>query len=168
MKVNARLPWIYALPMIVFVVGIFAYPIATLFRYSLQTVATGPNGISTFAGLDNFRYVFADPLFRTAILNNLKLFLCVPVMVVLYDGVPRTKHVITNVTVEVATDRATAAARSYFTVLQALPDLPLQPIIAGRYHDRFARDAGGWYFSEREIIVDLTGDLSRHYPARAG
>jgi len=88
--------------------------------------------------------------------------------VVLYDGVPRTKHVITNVTVEVATDRSSAAARSYFTVLQALPDLPLQPIIAGRYHDRFARDAGGWYFTEREIIVDLTGDLSRHYPAGAG
>ena len=83
MKVSARLPWIYALPMIVFVFGIFAYPIATLFRYSLQTVATGPNGVSTFAGLDNFRYVFADPLFRTAILNNLKLFLCVPVMVAL-------------------------------------------------------------------------------------
>ena len=89
MKVNARLPWIYALPMVVFVVGIFAYPIATLFRYSLQTVATGPNGISTFAGLDNFRYVFADPLFRTAILNNLKLFLCVPVMVVLSVLMPQ-------------------------------------------------------------------------------
>src|SRR5439155_15357802 len=69
--------------------------------------------------------------------------------VVLYEGLPRTKHVITNVTVEIATDRASAAARSYFTVLQALPELPLQAIIAGRYHDRFARDAGGWYFSER-------------------
>jgi len=78
-KVGARLPWIYALPMIVFVVGIFAYPIAMLFRYSLQNVATGPGGTSSFAGLDNFRYVFSDPLFRTAILNNLTLFLCVPV-----------------------------------------------------------------------------------------
>jgi ABC-type sugar transport system permease subunit len=38
---------------------------------------------STFAGLANYRYVFSDSLFVTAIVNNLKLFLCVPVMVVL-------------------------------------------------------------------------------------
>src|SRR5947207_15782619 len=75
--------------------------------------------------------------------------------VVLYDGVPRTKHVITNVTVEVATDRATAAARSYFTVLQALPDLPLQPIIAGRHHHRLARHPGGCDLREPANNVDL-------------
>jgi ABC-type sugar transport system permease subunit len=69
--------------MVVFVIGIFAYPIATLFLYSFQNVATSEAGISGFAGLDNYRYIFADPLFGTAILNNLKLFLCVPVMVVL-------------------------------------------------------------------------------------
>jgi ABC-type sugar transport system permease subunit len=82
-KVGRALPWIYALPMIVFVVGIFAYPIATLFLYSLHNVASASDAPSTFVGLDNFRYVFADPLFRGAILNNLKLFLCVPVMVAL-------------------------------------------------------------------------------------
>jgi hypothetical protein len=56
----------------------------------------------------------------------------------------------------------TAAARTYFTVLQARPDLPLQPIIAGRYHDRFERAGGKWRFAERVIIPDLVGDLSRH------
>ena len=35
-------------------------------------------------------------------------------------------------------------------------------IIAGRYHDRFARDADGWYFVEREEHLDLVGDCSRH------
>ncbi len=83
MKVGRWLPWIYALPMIVFVIGIFAYPIATLFLYSFQNVATSEAGVSSFAGFDNYRYIFADPLFGIAILNNLKLFLCVPVMVVL-------------------------------------------------------------------------------------
>jgi hypothetical protein len=34
----------------------------------------------------------------------------------------------------------TASARSYFTVLQSRPDLPLQPIVAGRYEGAFARD----------------------------
>ena len=82
--------------------------------------------------------------------------------VILYDGIPSTKHVISNVTIEVADDAATATARSYFTVLQARPDLPLQPIIAGRYHDRFERADGRWRFADRQIIPDLIGDLSRH------
>src|SRR5580704_3762677 len=36
------------------------------------------------------------------------------------DGTPRTKHVMTNVMVEVADDGASATSRSYFTVLQAV------------------------------------------------
>jgi ketosteroid isomerase-like protein len=82
--------------------------------------------------------------------------------VILYDGIPSTKHVITNVTIEIADDGVTATARSYFTVLQARPDFPLQPIIAGRYHDRFERVDGRWRFADRQIIPDLLGDLSRH------
>lgn len=83
MKLNRWLPWIYASPMIVFVMGIFAYPIATLFLYSVQNVGASAFAASSFAGLANYKYIFADPLFATAIVNNLKLFLCVPVMVVL-------------------------------------------------------------------------------------
>lgn len=81
--------------------------------------------------------------------------------VILYDGVPCTKHVISNVTIEL-TGATTATARSYFTVLQARPDFPLQPIIAGRYHDRFERVEGRWRFADRQIIPDLIGDLSHH------
>ena len=86
--------------------------------------------------------------------------------VVMYDGIPSTKHVISNVSVEL--DGDTATARSYFTVLQARPDLPLQPIIAGRYHDRFERAGDGWRFTDREIIPDLLGDLSRHLRPGSG
>jgi 3-phenylpropionate/cinnamic acid dioxygenase small subunit len=83
--------------------------------------------------------------------------------VLLYDGVPCTKHVITNLVVAPDPDVDRMTARSYFTVLQARPDLPLQPIIAGRYHDAFARDdVRGWHFAERLILPDLVGDLSRH------
>lgn len=81
--------------------------------------------------------------------------------VILYDGLPRTKHVISNVTV-ISDGTPLASARSYFTVLQALPELPLQPIIAGRYHDEFERVDGEWRFTDRLILVDLVGDLSRH------
>jgi ketosteroid isomerase-like protein len=84
--------------------------------------------------------------------------------VILYDdGTPATKHVITNVTVDIDAAAGTARAGSYFTVLQARPDLPLQPILTGRYHDRFERgDGGRWRFAARTILPDLIGDLSRH------
>ncbi len=77
------------------------------------------------------------------------------------DGTPKTKHVTTNVAVTV--DGATGSASSYFTVLQAVPGLlPLQPIIAGRYRDRFENVDGQWRFSARHVMVDLMGDLSAH------
>ena len=89
-------------------------------------------------------------------------------VVILYDGIPSTKHVISNVTIEVGGDGSTATARSYFTVLQARHDLPLQPIIAGRYHDRFERVDDAWRFADRQIIPDLIGDLSHHLRDAAG
>ncbi len=79
------------------------------------------------------------------------------------DGTPKTKHVTTNLIVDVDEDAGTATARSYYTVLQAVPGvLPLQPIIAGRYRDRFARVDGRWRFAQRHMLVDLVGDLSQH------
>jgi hypothetical protein len=84
--------------------------------------------------------------------------------IILYDdGTPRTKHVITNaiVTVDEAGDHATC--HSYYTVFQQLEGFPLQPIIAGRYHDEFERHDGEWRWSFRDYsLVDLVGDLSRH------
>jgi hypothetical protein len=76
------------------------------------------------------------------------------------DGTPRTKHVTTNVMVDL--DGDTATARSYYTVFQQTDVLPLQPIIAGRYHDRFERVDGAWRFADRLIYSDLIGDLSQH------
>jgi hypothetical protein len=78
------------------------------------------------------------------------------------DGTPRTKHVVTNLTVDVDTAAGAAAARSYFTVLQATATLPLQVVIAGRYEDRFARGGAGWRFAERLVHMDLVGDVSQH------
>ena len=56
-------------------------------------------------------------------------------VIVYADGTPRTKHVTTNLAIEVDEDAGTAVSRSYFTALQALPDLALQPIVSGRYFD---------------------------------
>lgn len=78
------------------------------------------------------------------------------------DGTPRTRHVTTNVALVVDDDAGTATARSYYTVFQQTDVLPLQPIIAGHYHDSFHRVEGEWCFDTRQMFVDLTGDLSHH------
>ncbi len=76
------------------------------------------------------------------------------------DGTLRTKHVTTNPIIEI--DGDTTAVRSMYTVFQQTETLPLQAIIAGRYHDRFERLERGWAFTERRFFVDLVGDLSQH------
>ena len=78
------------------------------------------------------------------------------------DGTPGTKHVTTNLILDIDDEAGTASARTYWVVLQAVPALPLQPILAGRYHDRFARTDGSWHFSERRYLIDLVGDVSQH------
>jgi len=81
----------------------------------------------------------------------------------MYDGRPGTKHVTTNVQIEVDEGAGTAWAKSAYVVFQATPKLALQPIITGRYSDEFARDADGrWYFTVRRFAVDSLGDLSQH------
>ena len=85
--------------------------------------------------------------------------------VMLYDGIPRTRHIMTNAIVDVADDETTADARSSFTVFQATDGRALQAILIGGYHDTFANSADGvpgWRFTRREIHVDLVGDTSRH------
>jgi ketosteroid isomerase-like protein len=79
------------------------------------------------------------------------------------DGTPRTKHLMTNVMVDVADDGESAASRSYFTVLQAVPgELALQPVIAGRYRHTYAHADDRWRVATMHITIDLIGDLGHH------
>lgn len=73
-----------------------------------------------------------------------------------------TKHLITNLVIEEPGDDGEVVVHSSYLVLQAVDGFALQPIITGRYRDRFAHGAGGWYFTERRFFVDLVGDLSQH------
>lgn len=73
-----------------------------------------------------------------------------------------TKHVTTNVQIHLEPDGQSARTRSYFTVFMQTETLPLQPIIAGRYHDEFRKIDGAWCFTRRHMITDLVGDLSEH------
>ena len=83
--------------------------------------------------------------------------------VTLYDGVPRTRHLMSNVLIDVAADGNHASGRSCIMVMQAVPpDFALQAIFIGSYHDVFVREGEQWCFRERVIVPDLIGDLSRH------
>ncbi len=84
--------------------------------------------------------------------------------VVLYDGLPRTKHVITNLVIDIDEGGVTASGRCAFTVLQGVvPGEPIQVILSGRYLDRYEKADGGWRFTDRRFVPDLIGDQSRHF-----
>jgi ketosteroid isomerase-like protein len=73
------------------------------------------------------------------------------------DGRPGTHHVVFDAEVLVSPDGSTATATSFVTVVQGG-----MPIVAGRYHDRFAKADGAWRFDERVVHLDLIGDLRSH------
>lgn len=79
------------------------------------------------------------------------------------DGTPRTHHVTSHLAIEVDEQAGMAVSRSCVTVLQALPELPLQPIAGSRYHDRFERRNGRWCFLERRVRINLVGDVMSHH-----
>ena len=78
------------------------------------------------------------------------------------DGTPKTKHNTSNVQIYVDDSAGTARSRSYYAVTQATPDLPLQVIVTGHYHDTFHRVDGAWWFDTRTMFVDQVGDISHH------
>ena len=82
--------------------------------------------------------------------------------IALYDGSPRTKHLMTNLVLDI--EGSSATGRSSFTVLQGIvPGVPLQVVVAGRYFDRFERGPDGWRFADRLFVLDLGGDQSQHF-----
>jgi len=87
--------------------------------------------------------------------------------VILYeDGTPRTRHLLTNLTVDVDDAGVEASSSCYFTVLQGVvPGEPIQAILSGRYVDRLAKGPDGWHFTDRLFHADLIGDQSRHFRA---
>ncbi len=83
--------------------------------------------------------------------------------VILYDGSPRTQHVVTNVDVSVLPDGDSATAHSYITVIQQIrAEDPPTIITANFYDDTFAKVDGEWRFRSREITRRLVGDMDSH------
>lgn len=79
-----------------------------------------------------------------------------------HDGSPGTRHMTTNIMIDVDEDAGTARARSYFSLFQATPTMRLRLVGSGRYYDRFERIEGEWCFTDRLSMLDTRGDLSQH------
>ena len=78
------------------------------------------------------------------------------------DGTPGTQHLVTNTVFDQPDADGTITATSTYLVLQALPDVPLQPIITGTYVDRFVAGDRGWKFLERRFGIGRSGRLEHH------
>jgi len=132
---------------------------ALVHRYCLLIDRGDFAGVGALFAAADLQYADDGPVFRNdpaAIARMLSAFVRV------YEcGTPRTRHLSSNIIVEPLADGA-AQATSAVTVLQAAPGLPLQPIICGRYDDRFAKQDGAWRFAARRFHADLSGDLSAH------
>ena len=81
---------------------------------------------------------------------------------ILYDGKPRTRHVTANPVIDVDEQAGIAQVSSSYIVFQVTEDLPLQPIVTGRYLDTFTLGPSGWHFTQRRYAIDHVGDLSHH------
>ncbi|WP_181780947.1 nuclear transport factor 2 family protein [Pseudonocardia pini] len=82
--------------------------------------------------------------------------------VILYDGVPATRHTVSNIRIDLADDRRSARSRSYVVVFQSVPGAAPHIMFQGAYDDTFTVDEHGWHFAERRIRADGTGDMSLH------
>ena len=83
-------------------------------------------------------------------------------LIIYADGTPRTKHMMSNIDLEIDEINARAVGHCYVTVWQQTDDFPLQAIFAGDYFDEFEQVEGKWRFSKRELRHSLIGDMSAH------
>ncbi|HEY0694597.1 MAG TPA: nuclear transport factor 2 family protein [Kribbella sp.] len=65
------------------------------------------------------------------------------------DGRSTTTHEITNIMIEIDEEAGTAVGQAYWTLYQTVSGTPRQPVLSGRYLDRFERRDGQWRFAER-------------------
>src|SRR6266516_8061854 len=75
---RALWPYLYALPAVAAMAFAFGYPLVQVVRDSFYA---GNFDAPIWVGLDNYKGVIGDPVFRQSLFNNLKLLLAVPVMV---------------------------------------------------------------------------------------
>lgn len=70
---------------------------------------------------------------------------------------PQRKHYITNIIIELAGDRARAIS-DYLVVRES--EGGLMPVMGGTYQDAFVKRNGSWFFSRKQLVHDIVGDMA--------
>jgi 3-phenylpropionate/cinnamic acid dioxygenase small subunit len=134
---------------------------ALLHRYGALLDAGDVDGVVAMFSRATWRSAAAGTVLRTpeeirAVYEN----------IVLHDGSPGTRHLMTNIVIEVEEGADDATGTSTYTVLQSVDGGPIGIVVVGRYEDRYHRGPDGWHLTDRLFHVDLQGDTSRHFPRR--
>ena len=72
--------YLYLSPALLLIILVFVYPVIDLIRRSLTRV---DDGVIRWTGLIAYENALRDPIFWTSFFNNLRLFLSIPILVVL-------------------------------------------------------------------------------------
>src|SRR5262245_23506691 len=78
LRTRPWVPYLYVAPMFSILLLVFGYPLVRVVDFSLRRVRGGGG---PFIGLENYRVVLSDPVFREAALHNGILLFAVPVLV---------------------------------------------------------------------------------------
>lgn len=84
---DARAAAGFLLPAVLFLLFVFVYPIFSVVRTSFVDPFT-----DEFAGFANYRALVSDPIFQAAVVNNLKMFVVLPILVVTSIVIAQVLH----------------------------------------------------------------------------
>jgi 3-phenylpropionate/cinnamic acid dioxygenase small subunit len=117
--------------------------------------------------LDSVVALFAQATWRSAgtgaVLRTPEEIRAVYERIVMYDGTPRTRHLMNNLTIDLVDGDDDASGVCTYTVLQEVePGGQIEIVVVGRYEDRYHRDPDGWHLTDRLFHIDLQADQSRH------
>ncbi len=99
--------------------------------------------------IDGVVALFADATWRSAatgtVLRSPEEIRAVYERIMPDDGQPKTRHLMSNVTIDLVEGADEATGSTYYTVLQGRDaGEPIETIVAGRYVDRYRRGSDGW------------------------
>jgi ABC-type sugar transport system permease subunit len=77
---NSFYAYLLLLPSLLVILFVYMYPVAKNVQFSFSSVA---GSVTKYVGFRNYRLLLDNDTFKTALLNNVKLLLAVPVLIVL-------------------------------------------------------------------------------------
>ncbi len=80
LRTSRLTPYLYVAPAVALLAFVFGYPLVAIFDFSFRRIR-GATGV--FIGLENYRQIFKDDVFRLALTHNAQLLLAVPILVVI-------------------------------------------------------------------------------------